>query len=71
MTTSRTHHQLILGFSLLAMVAWSWAPMNSREMSWPALWSHETAADPTLAELRHRANMSLARLVEAGQIVEW
>ena len=71
--TPLTRHQSILGLGLIAMVvcSCSFGQMNPREPSWPALWSHESAAaDPVLAELRHRANMSLARLVEAGQIVD-
>ena len=69
--TPQTRHQLTLGFGLLAMVVCSVAQMNPREMSWPALWSHQPAVtDPAVAELQHRANMSLARLVQSGQIVE-
>jgi hypothetical protein len=67
----RPRHQLTLGFGLLAMVVCSVGQTSPREMSWPALWSHQPAVtDPTLAELQHRANMSLARLVQSGQIVE-
>jgi hypothetical protein len=69
--TPQIRHQLILGFGLLAMVAGSFVQMSPRDMAWPTLWSQEPAvADPTLAELQHRANMSLARLVQSGQIVE-
>ena len=66
-----THHQLILGLGLIAMVAWSFVQMSPRDLAWPALWSQEPAVtDPALAELQQRANMSLARLVQSGQIVE-
>jgi hypothetical protein len=69
--TPQIRHQLILGFGLLAMVAGSFVQTSPREMSWPALWSHQPAVtDPAVAELQHRANMSLARLVQLGQIVE-
>jgi hypothetical protein len=69
--TRQTRHQVILGFGLLAMVTGSFVQMSPRDMAWPALWSQEHAiTDPTLAELQQRANMSLARLVQSGQIVE-
>jgi hypothetical protein len=69
--TPLTRHQLILGFGLIAMVASSCAQVNPRDMSWAALWSQEPAVtDPILVELRHRANMSLARLVQSGQFIE-
>jgi hypothetical protein len=69
--STMTHHQLILGLGLFAMVAWWFVQMSPRDVSWPALWSPEPAVtDPALAELQQRANMSLARLVQSGQIVE-
>ena len=69
--TPQTRHQLIFCFGLMAMVAGSFVQMSPRDMAWPALWSHEPAvAVPAIAELQHRANMSLARLVQSGQIVE-
>ena len=69
--TRQTRHPLILGFGLLAMVAGSLVQMSPRDMAWPPLWSQEPAVtDPMLAELQQRANMSLARLVQSGQIVE-
>ena len=69
--TPLKRHQLILGLGLIAMTVASCVEMGPREMTWGALWSPEPAvSDPTLAELRHRANMSLARLVQSGQIVD-
>ena len=67
----QTRHQLIFCFGLMAMVTGSFVQMSPRDMAWPPLWSQEPAVtDPMLAELQQRANMSLARLVQSGQIVE-
>src|SRR5262245_16633147 len=65
------HHQLIVCIGLVALTAWSFVQIGTRDMTWPALWSQEPAAtDPILAELRHRANLSRARLVQSGQVGE-
>ena len=59
----------ILVFSL---VPWSAANnLDGMAEPWPALLSYEPAnCDPEIAALQHRAQVSLASLVEAGRRLE-